>query len=914
MINPYKKRDKKKPPGTETPDQSNAIFGESTWCAAKLKCCNRNAQATEDHRCHQCDKFAHLTCFQPNMKNTCIKCATSSTTSEGSKTQSDKPNTIGDKNIVSPNMTDDMRMQDIRQDDITDLTNQIPEDTSIIFQSDSIIQNNDLSAYQDLTLNSLDSNLDEHPSDTSTILINSTENINTLLQDIRRYGIVNKNVEDPVLQAVAIILLYTIPNTHLDRNKATEYLKDCQQVCETIDINDFNAIQQINCLQNICKKRTRNKNRKKQINPITKTGIITQFQEYEINNLPDKVSLYRLAEVTSKYFPQDTILNKQKVADELNNIIKSGTSGKVRAHQQSITMLQQIIHNKESTHRPPTSELKSIPKLVKFNDLNPTKNKVKTPIIPTGRVTEITPEDYKKPGTRKSTNNVSRFEFRLNMAQSRSDSNILDQLKRQLQEIVQQIISSDASIIILPWYDNTEQTPMNRMQIPNDLRQINKYFQRIKPKESGYAYGELKIKHTKKWEDIIYEMTPWLSQHKHGLYYQKVQAPTTVNIGWLLWSFRRIDTEVLEQEIFKLYGYKVHLRYQNIADGKPNPAGTDIVRALHVVVNQTETEQIKALFQKIYSFKVTNFPLGIILRFVPNYNTVGKNKQTHILKWRYKQRVFGEEVENYIKPMTTSNWEIMNLDKKIDGFGTLRKALMKISTKDNENEPLFISADTSFFRSNEVLFTFFPQHENEARLFVANIVPYFHHQLDIKTLELLFHQEAITRAASSIWDPHTNEVLSPTDMYVEKSAEDDDDFEFLNKTDNVSTPQPTYAQVVQTGEFNRIQRLIIGDDSTSIGSMFTNKRNSSITDDPKTVTTMDITNTYTSSLTNINSDTEIRMNAMSDELQSIKQMLLQYFQTNSTNTISSEPYSMQIDTPSAKRKAGDFYEPPCSPT
>jgi hypothetical protein len=67
---------------------------------------------------------------------------------------------------------------------------------------------------------------------------------------------------------------------------------------------------------------------------------------------------------------------------------------------------------------------------------------------------------------------------------------------------------------------------------------------------------------------MIFDLTPWLTENKHAIYFQHLQCQNTTNLGWLLWSFRRIDTDILQKEIATLFNINVNLRYQNITDGK----------------------------------------------------------------------------------------------------------------------------------------------------------------------------------------------------------------------------------------------------------------------------------------------------------------------------------------------------------
>jgi hypothetical protein len=146
---------------------------------------------------------------------------------------------------------------------------------------------------------------------------------------------------------------------------------------------------------------------------------------------------------------------------------------------------------------------------------------------------------------------TSRLEIRLNMKQEGNENDVL-QLQRQLQEVVNEICRVDSTIRIFPWMDRETETALENAQVPNEIRSINKYFSRIQPIQTGFAYGEIKITHSRRWEDMIYNMTEWLSTRKQGLYYQTLQCQTTTNLDWLLWSFRRIDIKLLEKKSNKL--------------------------------------------------------------------------------------------------------------------------------------------------------------------------------------------------------------------------------------------------------------------------------------------------------------------------------------------------------------------------
>jgi hypothetical protein len=348
----------------------------------------------------------------------------------------------------------------------------------------------------------------------------------------------------------------------------------------------------------------------------------------------------------------------------------------------------------------------------------------------------------------------------------------------------------------------------------------------------GNNYGEMYMEHSRRWEDIIYELTPWLSEWQHGMYYQHLQSPSTTSLGWFLWSFRKIDTEVLQNELFDKHGIQVTLRYQNIVTGKGKTPSNQIVRALHVIARQNEADKVSSVLREVYSFTAATFPLGIVLRFIPHVFRVSKEKITKIMRLRARQETFLRAIENTPRPMNATSWEILSLDTKTDTFGSLRQQIMKVKSQEKPDDNLFLSADTSFFRSNEVIFTFLPRHETEARAFVTNIVPYFVHQFGELTVQSIFQSEAIKRAKAVLWNAETREIETQDDRYLESSEDLCDDFDFFegvldDQHSAAVTPTDLDSQSIQ-----RMERLVVGEDAETIGTLFTHHQDKSAASPP----------------------------------------------------------------------------------
>jgi hypothetical protein len=120
-------------------------------------------------------------------------------------------------------------------------------------------------------------------------------------------------------------------------------------------------------------------------------------------------------------------------------------------------------------------------------------------------------------------------------------------------------------------------------------------------------------KHKRQWGAIIHDLAEWLTLTKHGIYYQTLQCQATVNLGWLLWSFRKIDTVQLQKGIFNLCNLMINLRYQNIITTQSRSTKDQNVRALHAIVDKNQADQASKILQNMYSFNSKNFPLCITM-------------------------------------------------------------------------------------------------------------------------------------------------------------------------------------------------------------------------------------------------------------------------------------------------------------
>jgi hypothetical protein len=418
---------------------------------------------------------------------------------------------------------------------------------------------------------------------------------------------------------------------------------------------------------------------------------------------------------------------------------------------------------------------------------------------------------------------ITRVELRVNIHSNSDTENNLKKLHRHLVDILNTLNESDATLKVIPWKEQQEYAEVDGSNIPDNQPGIKKFFNRITPRQEGNTYADMRIKHTRKFDDIINDIDLWLSNHQHGIYFQTLQCEETTNIGWLLWSFRRLDTRKLEDEIWELYKINIALKYQNIAlsTNRGDTANTDIVKALHIWTKKSEADSATRLFNKdVYSKTVDHFPLGIVMRFMPHIGRItDPSRFDKFRETRSKQQTFLNGIENE-RNLSATSWEILSLEQKKGPYESLRKIIMGIESKRTKGVHLFLSVDCSFFRRNEILFSFLPRHENEAREFVANLVPYILNTHPDVAARSFFHPDAVERALLSEWDNDQQAVISFIDKYL-------DDFEILDDygDDPDTLTLNMDCTALQTSHManamSKVEKLIMGEENDSIGTLLT---------------------------------------------------------------------------------------------
>ena len=691
----------------------------------------------------------------------------------------------------------------------------------------------------------------EHDIQALNTMLDQTEsmNIHTLVQVVikKKDDVI---FSDEILHALALSIGVDIEPKHLESDKLIHYIMR-HQIWFTqeknmelyFQSNFYKLLHKVIDPSISLKERSRNKKLY-----TTKLEILSDFIHLPKYKHKYLHNILQLSKVNGIFLPDHSLKHEGKQI--IQEILCQPTSHKISQDDYSQDKLQRYINS-------------NIPLSISSaaNTSDSTTSRVT-------KISDITSSQILAPTLIKSETG-SRFDIRIYLP----EKNDLTTVRTELQRIVHQITEIDPTATFLPWFSSEASESMPYNVVPESLWEINKYFPRIKATKTGPTYGEFRMSHTKAYNQIIEEISPWLYENRHAIYYQALQSKLTTNLGWFLWSFRNIDTIALQQELYQLYNIQVHLRFQNIALNKSNKDMAETVKALHIIVNKDQAEKISTILQSIYSFSVEHFPIGIIMRFIPHISKVSVKKENTLSKLRTKQRLFTESIQDPSRPMMTRTWEIQSLDAELQDHTSLKKTLMEVKSIENDKEYLFLSIDISFFRKQETIFTFLPIHENEARSFVTNIIPFIRHKFPSANIEKVFLQEAIERNKDSIWNADTQEIVSQADIYLEQSSNIIENFNMIEALGIVIEDNKRSFPNTQAHE--KVQKLFLGDDNTSIGTLFTsapqepninsNTYHKQIT--PSTTTARSLGTTLTID------EVDNKLNLLSSNMQKIHQLL-----------------------------------------
>jgi hypothetical protein len=331
-------------------------------------------------------------------------------------------------------------------------------------------------------------------------------------------------------------------------------------------------------------------------------------------------------------------------------------------------------------------------------------------------------------------------------------------------EFVNELTTSDDTAHVYPWYtkhDRSQSRIKNANETPKSVSAFRIYANKVFIGDSNKVltiYPNIRIGHEKPLKDIRRDMRNWLMEGPHGMFYKMLQAESSSEIGWLLYSTRDMDQGALADEMSDILGFNLGLRWKVIDIGvRGQIPDSQKVYALSVEVDQAHRSQYQRKLITMYGRdvkEVHEYPNGVRLRFVKQKSDCcNTNEKGKIDRLRKRQQMFNKSIQRF------QTWEIMLLDHSVDPGvqPTLRQMIMDMHSKKYPGTPLFHSVDLDKQGSGFV-FQFSAAMKDEAECMANCLLPYLEYQYPEADVPSFFTDAASGRCAYLKYNPETGMV------------------------------------------------------------------------------------------------------------------------------------------------------------
>ena len=415
------------------------------------------------------------------------------------------------------------------------------------------------------------------------------------------------------------------------------------------------------------------------------------------------------------------------------------------------------------------------------------------------------------------------------------------------------LFNADKTTKIWPWQPTGQTGPLSKDHLPPiSYAFARKYIDRfyVRPRVEGSFqlwYGVYISLHSEQTisEFLHHESLQTFKRDHNGVMFVKeIQAATTKQIGWGLYSTPSTDGQRIQEFFQEKYNLTVACRWRPILyseekDGKSTVTVGDQeskVFALHFEVAQEDQHRARRILQPIYSVDSKEFPLRCHMRLVPHIfdcQTSRKKKGANFL--RSRQRSFLSNLD------TTRIHGVQNWDKRSPHLGDshLLEIIQNLTNPKNashqdprsRSQLLFLGAKPSSIGTSQIDVHYFKQHEEVATEIAAELYAYLRSTMDIdpddphalntlRALQTYFFPDIIQFSQEKIWDPNTLRIIGMEDLQINALVQGEGGFdEFL---DDNPIPDDLKDNIMlenaPTLEQTHIERLLTRQDVDSVGT------------------------------------------------------------------------------------------------
>jgi hypothetical protein len=335
--------------------------------------------------------------------------------------------------------------------------------------------------------------------------------------------------------------------------------------------------------------------------------------------------------------------------------------------------------------------------------------------------------------------NITRYDLRFKVKSTNVEEESQVAIHRILTDLFNIILQADETTILPPYLALDCNSPgindVSSSFLVSELVSfpaLKNYFSRLYSKtEGGNIYCSLILASSLSTQDLLNAVKYKLAGLEMGLWPRPTDHEQVSDIGWLLYSSRYQDEHRIAEMFSNDLGIIIGARWHQIhtTDSNRHNTGTldpeNMVRALHLEGPSHRIHDIKSIFFFLVWIFATKFIDGTKMRLIPPYQTVisaaDKGKYGAVVA---RQSAFLSRLATGTSHEFASN---LILDRPHPGLGTtLRQVLMGIKSTIYPEFPVFHSIDRTWRPDSHITFTFLPENNSDARMYIAGLVPYLH--------------------------------------------------------------------------------------------------------------------------------------------------------------------------------------------
>jgi hypothetical protein len=362
------------------------------------------------------------------------------------------------------------------------------------------------------------------------------------------------------------------------------------------------------------------------------------------------------------------------------------------------------------------------------------------------------------------------YDLRVPVRPSKEGDDSWDIVIKSFKALMAELWGADPSIKIFPYLNFNRESNNTYLDSVISFKNLSRenftdFFHGGYPLfAGGMRTCQVLMTHSKPFKDLVRNVSHYLQRVKAGFFKKSLQTEMSMTIGWAYMSTSQMDRELLAEQLSYLMGIPVGLQWRMIFTERP-PEGIsekDKVRAIHFEVEDNDVPYAKKALAEIYHHqKLEGFPLGIRLRFVPDFQQVSYSQdKDKIRELIGMQQTFQDKIGH------TASSDIWSIDAKLPDGRTLREYMMSMKVDNELSKPLFVAINPD---TKGLQYLFFPQFRDEATSTLMHLLVRLRSEYPSarkNALDKLFDRNARERADETKWDPITKRATAPESVYI----------------------------------------------------------------------------------------------------------------------------------------------------